>query len=131
MATAGWEHVSTADLNKLARSPKTAAPSKYRNVRFVIDGLTFDSKREANYYVGLKARADHGEITDLRMQVSFPLLCPAPGGLTAIVAHYVADFTYLERGVQHCVDVKGVRTQLFVLKRKWLELQDGIVVEEV
>ena len=133
MATSGWENVSAADLAKLGHQPAPAKASKYRNVRFSIDGITFDSKKEANYYVGLKARAHNGEITDLRTQVSFPLFCPAPGGLTAIVAHYVADFVYVERGVRHVVDIKGgkaCRTQVYLLKRKWLELQDSIVVEE-
>ncbi len=136
MATRGWENVSETDLARRACQEKTAAPtSKYRNVRFSIDGLTFDSKKEANYYVGLKARAHNGEITDLRTQVSFPLFCPAPGGLTAVVAHYVADFVYVEHGVRHVVDVKGgkaCRTQVYAIKRKWLELQvEGIVIEEV
>jgi hypothetical protein len=31
----------------------------------------------------------------------------------------------------HVIDAKGVRTQLYRLKRKWLELQTGIVVQEV
>ncbi len=134
MATRGWEQITPTDIARMrpCQEKTAAAPSKYRNVRFSIDGLTFDSKREANYYVGLKARAHNGDITDLRVQPSFPLFCPAPDRrLTAIVAHYVADFTYRERGVQHVVDVKGVRTQVYLLKRKWLELQDGIVIEEV
>ncbi len=135
MATSGWENISASDLNKLGRSGRsqvksTPTASKYRNVRYVIDSLTFDSKREAHYYVGLKARADRGDITDLRIQVSFPLFCPAPDRrLTAIVGHYIADFVYYERGVRHVVDVKGIRTQIFKLKAKWIELQEGFLIE--
>lgn len=134
MATSGWEHVSTSDLNKLGRSQaQTAAPSKkYRNIRYVVDSLTFDSKREATYYVGLKARAHNGDIRDLRVHPTFALLAPTAAGVAVEVARYEADFTYYDtHDERHVVDVKGVRTQVYLLKRKWLELQEGIVIEEV
>ena len=117
----GWEHVTEADI----RQP---VPSKYRNVRTrTPDGLTFDSRREAEYWLGLKAREKAGDISDLRRQVPFALL--APGNV--IVAHYIADFVYRHGGKAHVVDVKGVKTQMYRLKKKWLDLQEGVVIEEV
>lgn len=137
MATRGWEKVSSEDIGRLQRSQANTATaalptSKYKNVRFSVDGLGFDSKREAAYYVGLKARAHNGEITNLQIHPTFALLAPTPGGINVEVAQYEADFTYRDAsGGRHTVDVKGVRTKMFLLKRKWLELQEGIVIEEV
>jgi hypothetical protein len=104
--------------------------SKYHNVKTAIDGVVFDSKREATYWCGLQARARAGEITELRRQVVFPLCCPVEDR-AVMVASYIADFCYLENGVRHVVDAKGHRTPIYNLKRKWLRLQDGIIIEEV
>lgn len=132
MATRGWENVSATDIARRCQVKTVAPASKYRNVRFSLDGLTFDSKREASYYVGLKARAAHGDITDLRVHPTFPLLAPTAAGVHVEVAQYEADFTYRDAlGELHVVDVKAVRTKMFLLKRKWLELQTGILIEEV
>ena len=132
MATRGWEHATPQDVRDRRI---VATPSKYRNVKVVIDGRVFDSKREGAEYQRLKARQHAGEITDLRCQVSFALLAPvvAERGTCAIVAHYVADFTYtdLTTGARVVADAKGKRTQMYLLKRKWLELQTGIQIHEV
>ncbi len=109
-----------------------AKKSKYRNVATFVGTERFDSKREADYFLILKAREQLGEISDLRRQVRLPLLAPnRVSGQDVLVSEYVADFTYCEAGRLHVVDAKGVRTQLFRLKAKWLELQDAIIVEEV
>ena len=67
MSTRGWEHATLTDVRD-RRTPR--AVSKYRNVKTVIKtvigGVTvdevFDSKREAAYWQGLKAREHNGEI---------------------------------------------------------------------
>lgn len=132
-------------LRKRAKTAPSGEPplrgSKYRNVKVEVDGEKFDSKREANYWLSLKAREAAGQITDLRRQVRFPLRCPAVGGqigVSLVVAEYVADFTYLECGTHdtarsafHVVDAKGRRICPYPLKKKWLEFQDGILIEEV
>lgn len=122
-----------------AQAAAPAKPAKYRNVKCVADGQTFDSRREADYWLLLKAREQLGEITGLRRQVRFPLCCPDPlkPAMTFVVSYYVSDFVYetynavQDRNIMHVIDAKGVRTQLYRLKRKWLELQTGIVVQEV
>jgi hypothetical protein len=111
-----------------------AKPSKYRNVKVEINGEKFDSKREANYWVGLKMREKAGEISTLARQVSYDLECPTHNpDECVVVAHYIADFRYYEIATKtvHVVDAKGKRTAMYALKKKWLELQDGIVIEEV
>ena len=131
MATRGWEHATPQDV----RDRRIPTPSKYRNVKVVIDGKVFASKREGAEYQRLKARQHVGEIGNLRCQVPFALLAPveAERGTSVIVAHYIADFTYTEvqTGERVVVDVKGKRTQMYLLKRKWLELQTGIQIHEV
>jgi hypothetical protein len=99
-------------------------------VRTRVGNLVFDSKREAAYWQGLLARQQAGEISMLRRQVCFPLLCPVEDR-SVMVAFYVADFVYEEQGKRHVVDAKGHRTAMYKLKAKWLALQDGIVIEEV
>ena len=129
MATRGWEQATPANVHN-RRLPKP--PSKYRNVKTVVDGLAFDSKREAACYQDLRARQAAGELTELRCQVPFSLYAPViGGGAWAEVAVYVADFTYLAGGVVHVTDAKGAKTALYRLKRKWLWLQAGIEIQEV
>jgi uncharacterized protein DUF1064 len=119
-----------------AAADKATKPSKYRNVKTVLNGMTFDSKREAEYWVTLRLREDRGEIVKLDRQVPLPLMCQSHGaslGVNAIVSEYIADFTYIEvsDGSFHVLDAKGMRTRMYQLKKKWLELQSGIVIEEV
>ena len=126
MSTRGWESVTLADTVAQSAEPSR---SKYGNTRVTVDGITFDSKREATHWQLLKARAAAGEITELRHHVVFPLLCPYEDR-ALMVSTYEADFTYREFGKLHVVDVKGQRTQMYLLKKRWLQLQDGIRIEE-
>jgi len=131
VSTRGWEAVTPEQLG--------AEPSrrKYRNVRVEVDGLRFDSQAEANVWLQLRDRECRKEIYGLRRQVAFPLKTPVQlkdgHTIVAIVADYCADFVYFEGGTRHIVDVKRPATQtaIYRLKRKWLQLQDGIVIEEV
>ncbi len=114
--------------------------SKYRNVRMVVGDQHFDSKREANYWMLLKARESLGEISGLERQVVFPLYAAMmtedgvahTGGIVQ-VSEYRADFVYRDEPSYelHIVDAKGHRTKEYQRSKKWLELQQGIVIEEV
>jgi hypothetical protein len=129
-------HASTSTDNTATAAPK---PSKYRNVRTMSpDGQVFDSKREADYWQTLKARETAGEIKGLMRQVAFGLWCPVlnDSADNRQVSEYRADFVFWlssqdECEPPHVVDAKGKRTQMYQLKKKWLELQSGIVIEEV
>lgn len=130
-------------------SGKARPTSKYRNQRVVINGEKFDSKREASYYQELLFREKMGSVRNIQRQVTFHLCCPeldaqfrqAEIPKIVYVADYVADFTFDEvsanaQGVmclwEHVVvDVKGAKTAMYLLKKKWLELQSGIVIREV
>lgn len=112
--------------------PEVKKKSKYKNIKTWVGPDCLDSKREAEYWIQLKARESLGEISDLQRQVRFPLLAPDRiHGNDQQVAEYVADFVYKDPEGRHVIDVKGHRTREFVLKSKWLLLQDGIEIEEI
>ncbi|BDU72359.1 DUF1064 domain-containing protein [Mesoterricola silvestris] len=100
------------------------APSKYKNVR--TNG--FASKREAKRAFELQLLERAGEITDLKMQVPFEVVPSTPGERPVF---YVADFVYLKGGNQVVEDVKGVRTDVYKIKRKLMAHVYGIQIQEV
>lgn len=132
-----WENYvpPTSSDNLLRVGPAKPKRSKYGAEPTVVDGIRFDSKKEADYYRELKRREQAGEIYDLRCQQRFELDVKgqfAGEPLTRIGA-YVADFWYVERATDTVVvvDVKGVRTALYSWKKKHVEAQYGITVREV
>ena len=48
--------------------------NKYNNQKITVDGITFDSKHEAEIYSQLKALQRCSKITNLHLQVPFILL---------------------------------------------------------
>lgn len=108
--------------------PTARRPSKYRNTKIVLDNITFDSKAEATRYSHLKLRERIGEITDLELQVRFPLVVNGTK-----VTTYVADFRYREAATGAVIveDVKGVRTPVYRLKKKLMKAVHGIDVSEI
>lgn len=129
-----WTQEDVDRVRAKRQSSQTGAPvrSKYRNVKVRVDGIMWDSKHEAAHYHELKLRHAAGEIADLRWKVKFPLLCPvADTGEAAVVSEYIADFVYMEQGTRVVADTKGKLTALYGLKRKWLALQEHIVIREV
>jgi peroxiredoxin len=105
------------------KSPKK---SKYGNQKTVVDGITFDSKAEANFYKALKIRADAGEIHAVEMQKRYELTVNG-----ALITTYRADFAFQDDALKRyrVVDVKGVETPAFKLKRKLMRACHGIEVE--
>lgn len=144
MATRGWQHVTESELAQrlagLTRLAQQINQKKYKNLRVEVDGQKFDSKAEADQWLILKARERAGEIHGLLRQVHFALYtATADREMRVRVSAYIADFVYVDGdgtkhvGARHVVDVKRrqTKTQVYALKRKWLYLQDGIVIEEV
>lgn len=113
---------------------------KYRNrkAEYYDPGLketiTFDSEKERDYYLLLKARERRGEIKDLRRQVEIEIqrafVDNANNKHRAI--KYIADFTYydLKDYSIHYIDVKGFKTEVYKLKKKLLAYRN-IIIEEV
>lgn len=93
--------------------------SKYRNKKTVIDGITFDSRREAQRYTELKLLESAGKISELKLQPKFKLQEGFKyNGKTERAIVYIGDFQYIENGRCVVEDVKGFETAAFKLKRK-------------
>lgn len=115
------------------KSAQVQAPagkaSKYGNKKTVIDGIEFDSKKEANRYQELKLRMMAKEICDLKFQEEFPLIV---NGIT--VAVYRADFTYQTGFGKVVEDVKSAITRknpVYRLKNKLMNACHGIKITEI
>ena len=101
--------------------------SKYNNKKTLIDGILFDSKREANRYLFLKSMQQAGEIQDLILQPSFDPI--VQGG--KVVGKYYADFKY-RIGMKVVIeDAKGAKTDVYRLKKKIVEAVHNIKIVEV
>ena len=97
-----------------------------------IDGIVFASLREARVYSELKMLEKSGYLTDLRLQVRFPLVTRTPEGKDAVIGLYVADMTYQSVVSKKLVvvDAKGFKTPQYRWKKKHWELQYGMQIEE-
>ena len=124
-------HVSAAAGRKLIAAAKAKRPSKYRAQKTEIDGVIFDSKKEARRWLELCSMARAGHITLLERQVKYPLVIDgAPviirsrrvnkdgGERKGRQAMYTADFRYfLVNGNRMVVeDAKGFLTPDAVLR---------------
>ena len=94
-------------------SPK-AKRAKYGNQITYVDGIRFDSKREARYYEQLKLRRAAGEVSYWLRQVPVHL----PGG-----TRYILDFLvfFTDCRAPDYVDVKGRQTKEFKIKKREVE----------
>lgn len=101
--------------------------SKYHNRRVVVDGLRFDSIKEAHRWCELCLLQRAGQITDLRRQVPFVLI---PKSAHGRAVKYIADFVYIEGGREVIEDAKGVRTAVYKLKKR-LMAEQGKQIREV
>lgn len=109
--------------------------NKYLNKETVVDGIKFQSKREAHRWCELKLMERAGIITQLSRQTQFELIPNQRenGKVVERAVTYNADFTYYENGHYVCEDVKSpyTRTPQYVIKRKLLLYVHGIKIKEV
>ena len=95
--------------------------NKYNARKTTVCGHTFDSKREADYYLELLARKQTGEIVRIGFQPSYTLLAGFKDnqGNKQRAITYTADFfvTYAD-GHSEVIEVKGVRTRDYLLRKK-------------
>ncbi len=96
--------------------------SKYGAVKTSVDGHTFDSIKEADYYCELKLRLQSGDIKGFCLQPTFIL---APG------LKYKADFIVFNNdGTYDVIDVKGFRTKEYIAKKKIFEDKFDLKIKE-
>jgi len=107
--------------------------SKYKNKKVVIDGIKFDSQKEANRYVELKLMEDTDYIKDLELQKKFELIPKYEiNGRKVRAMNYICDFYYYDvLNKKYIVeDVKGMKTQVYKLKKKMFEYKYKIEIIE-
>ena len=125
--------------------------SKYKAVKTTIDGITFDSKKEAKRYTELKLLEKTGMITHLELQPKYDIII---NGVK--VCSYKPDFRYFtvrqennersfnskgewqtptmtgDKEGQIVEDVKGFKTPIYRLKKKLVEASyPGTQIKEV
>lgn len=98
--------------------------NKYNAKKVVVDGITFDSQEESNYYLHLKELKKIGTIKDFELQPEYELQPKFvnPKGKTVLPINYKADFLVTHKdNSQEVIDVKGFETADFKLKKKLFE----------
>lgn len=123
------------NIRGMAIKLNTGQRSKFRAVKTVVDGIEFDSKKEAKYYLSLKLQEKAGEIKGFKMQVPFVLQPKfrTEWGTCIREIKYVADFVVeYSDGHKEVIDVKGYRTKEYNLKKKmFLYVYPGVMFKEV
>lgn len=116
-----------AKLNQYEKKPK------YNAVKTEVDGIKFDSAKESKRYASLRLLERAGVIENLKLQPRFLLQEGfIYNGHKECKIEYVADFQYERDGQTIVEDVKGMKTEVYKLKRKlFLYKYRDIVFREV
>ena len=115
------EHWSVEDYKNYTDGK--AKKSKYRSNKVSVDGHTFDSQKEADYYCDLKIRLQAKEIDGFCLQ---PIFMLAPG------LKYKADFIVFHKDGSHeVIDVKGFKTKEYIAKKKVFEDKYNLKITEI
>lgn len=115
------------------------AKSIYINKKVVVDGIKFDSKKEARRYQALLLLQRAGEIRDLELQPKFELVkgVKFSGDARAKPAvRYFADFAYTDvlTGKRIVEDVKSPATKknpAYRMKKHMMLAIHGVEIKEV
>ena len=108
--------------------------SKYRAMRTIVGDLKFDSKKEAECWLHLKARERAGEIHSLTRQVRYALYAASENEFEGVkVCTYVADFRNFDNVKREWIvaDAKGFVTAMYKLKEKMMLANYGIKIERM
>jgi hypothetical protein len=109
--------------------------NKYRNQKVEVDGITFHSRKEANFYSDLLIKKNAKLITDFEKQVQYDIRVN-----DIHIAKYFLDFKVINLdGSINYYDVKGkdkvsgkwITTDVFALKKKLVEAIYGIKIEKI
>jgi hypothetical protein len=88
-------------------------PHKYKAKPTKVDGIRFDSSKEARFFSTLKLLKRSGEVLFFLRQV--PIHLP---GKTKLVIDFVVFYA---DGTVEFIDVKGFETEVFKLKKRQVE----------
>lgn len=115
---------------------RQVAPNKYKNKKTQVDGIVFDSAKEARRYRELCMLFKAGKIREIELQPTYKLKC---GGVPIKIRDKNGrgrqsvtklDFRYWDntRSCTVVEDVKGMDTPVSRLKRAILEAEYGVHV---
>ena len=125
--------------------------NKYGNRKCQYNGIVFDSRHEMNRYRDLLLMERGHEISDLKLQVPYVLIPEQreqpteryirgphkgeykPGNVIEKACTYVADFVYTDKrsGKTVVEDAKGMKTEVYKIKKKLMLYVHGIRIIEV
>lgn len=116
--------ISKSVYNKLLNNSITVKKNKYKNKKVIYNGIKFDSIKEKNRYMQLLYLEKAGLIKDIKLQYEFelqPAFILNKKKIRKIT--YIADFYYYDNNLNDYVveDVKGIRTDVYKLKKKMFE----------
>ncbi len=116
------EHWNMEDYKRYISGAKNQNKSKYGAIKTNIDGHTFDSKKEAEFYCELKLKLQAKEIKGFCLQ---PIFILAPG------LKYRADFIIFNNdGTAEIIDTKGFKTKEYIAKKKVFEDKYNLKIME-
>ncbi|MBP3478106.1 MAG: DUF1064 domain-containing protein [Oscillospiraceae bacterium] len=150
------QQVAVKIMASSAKSASVAGSTKYGNKKTEVNGITFDSQKEAKRFVALLDALREGVIADLRLQQDFTLqeAYTTSSGERIQAIRYKADFTYtvvwsggyipttvsfddmaywrthLGERIIEDVKAKGTRTRVYINKYKMMA-DKGYVIREV
>jgi len=99
--------------------------SKFNNRKSLIEGHTFDSIKESEFYGSLKLKKQAGLIKDFQMQVQYDIVVN-----NIHIAYYYLDFLIENNdGSFEYIDIKGkdkksnkfIKTSVFAIKKRLVE----------
>lgn len=123
---------SKGQLKKKHPRCRACAPNKFSNQATNGHQSKKESKKAQHYRMLERV----GVIHRLEEQVAFELiprqLDPLTGKVLELACSYVADFVYYDNeGWRHVIDAKGMRTDVYRIKRKLMLHVHKIRIEEV
>lgn len=116
--------ISSSSTGSLRKFPKRK--NKYNNLLTEFNGVKYHSRLEARYAALLSLREKAKEVEGVKRQERFPLEVNGQK-----IGTYIADFSFFDKvkKVNRVVDVKGVETDVFKMKKKLMKAVHGIDVE--
>lgn len=124
------ERITAADLKLMQEKPPT---NKYSAQPIVVDGIRFDSKKEAKRWGELLWLQSAGEIKDLKRQVVIPLvgrdgpILARRGRQMRITVDF--GYTLVATGMSVYEDAKGTPTRDYEVRRGVAAAQGVDIVE--
>lgn len=118
--------MSVEQFNKL-----TKKRNKYNAQKTEYEGRVFDSKREADFAKRLNwlrhAKQESDRVTRIEYQVPLAVVVR-----NTHICKYICDFkVYYADNHTEYIDVKGMKTAVYKLKKRLVEAQHQIIIKEV